>query len=69
MYIFIFNKSKISGIAVVQLLEGIYNKISEMPDVEDNGPQQHLPPPERLEWVIQPEIERRIEIATKDVDT
>lgn len=58
-----------TGIAVIQLLEGIYNKISEMPDVEETGPQQHLPAPERLEWVIQPEIERRIELAIKTVDT
>lgn len=73
--LFINNKNEIIinemslGIAVIQLLEGIYNKISEMPDVEETGPQQHLPAPERLEWVIQPEIERRIELAIKTVDT
>lgn len=31
-------------------------------------PQQHLPPPERLEWFITPEISERMYLATKSVD-
>lgn len=31
-------------------------------------PLQHLPPPERLEWSVSPEIEHRIVAAAKTVD-
>lgn len=30
--------------------------------------QQHLPPPERLEWYISPEINNRFSLATKTVN-
>lgn len=38
-------------------------------DVSDNKiQQQHLPPPERLEWIIAPEISQRLILAARSVD-
>lgn len=55
-----YEHSTSEGIAVVQLLEGLLEKIDNLGPVEEGGPQQHLPPPERLEWLIRPEIEQRL---------
>lgn len=64
-----YEHSTSEGIAVVQLLEKILNKIDEIPSPEESGiTQQHLPPPERLEWIIRPEIKTRIQEARRDVD-
>lgn len=64
-----YEHSSSEGIAVVLLLEKILNKIDEIPSPEESGiTQQHLPPPERLEWIIKPEIQRRIQEARRDVD-
>lgn len=63
-----YEHSTSEGIAVVLLLEGILNAINAMPDVVDGIPQQHLPPPERLEWIISPEIHLRLLQAPKTVD-
>ncbi|XP_053695535.1 choline O-acetyltransferase [Sabethes cyaneus] len=63
-----YEHSPSEGIAVVQLLEGILKKIDEAPNREENGSQDHLPPPERLEWIIRPEIEQRIREASRTVD-
>ncbi|XP_055587299.1 choline O-acetyltransferase isoform X2 [Uranotaenia lowii] len=63
-----YEHSPSEGIAVVQLLEGIVKKIDEMPAKEENGSHSHLPPPERLEWIIRPEIERRLRDAARTVD-
>ncbi|XP_055622484.1 choline O-acetyltransferase isoform X2 [Toxorhynchites rutilus septentrionalis] len=63
-----YEHSPSEGIAVVQLLEGIVKKIDEMPSREENGSQNYLPPPERLEWSICPEIEQRISEASRDAD-
>lgn len=64
-----YEHSTSEGIAVVQLLEKILNKIDEIPSPEESGiTQQHLPPPERLEWIIRPELQKRIEEARRDVD-
>jgi choline O-acetyltransferase len=64
-----YEHSSSEGVAVVQLLEKIVNKIDEIPSPEENGiTQQHLPPPERLEWTVRPEITKRIQEARRDVD-
>lgn len=64
-----YEHSTSEGIAVVLLLEKILNKINEASTLDDGGvPQQHLPPPERLEWMITPEISQRMFLATKSVD-
>lgn len=64
-----YEHSTSEGIAVVLLLEKILNKINETSTLDDGGvPQQHLPPPERLEWMITPEISQRMFLATKSVD-
>lgn len=64
-----YEHSTSEGIAVVQLLEKILNKIDEIPSPEENGiTQHHLPPPERIEWIIRQEIQRRIQEATRDVN-
>lgn len=64
-----YEHSTSEGIAVVQLLEKILNKIDEIPSPEENGvTQQHLPSPERIEWIIKPAIQRRIQEAIRDVN-
>lgn len=64
-----YEHSSSEGIAVVQLLEKILNKIEEIPSPEESGvTQHHLPPPERLDWIIKPEIQRRIVAASKSFD-
>lgn len=64
-----YEHSSSEGIAVVQLLEKILNKIDEIPSLEENGvTQHHLPPPERIEWIVNPKLEKRIQEATKDVN-
>ncbi|KAH8407949.1 hypothetical protein KR222_004993, partial [Zaprionus bogoriensis] len=63
-----YEHSTSEGIAVVQLLEKIYKQILEHPE-EDNGlPQHHLPPPERLEWHVPPQLEQRFTQAALSVD-
>lgn len=63
-----YEHSTSEGIAVVQLLEGILKNIDEMQNDDDSVIQQHLPPPERLEWIISPEIHMRLLQAPKSVD-
>ncbi|EDW04619.1 GH23211 [Drosophila grimshawi] len=63
-----YEHSTSEGIAVVQLLEKIYKNIVDHPD-DDNGlPQHHLPPPERLEWHLNAQVERRFAEAALTVD-
>lgn len=62
-----YEHSTSEGIAVVLLLEKILNKINET-EVDDAVPQQLLPPPERLDWMISPEISQRMFLASKSVD-
>ncbi|XP_058128891.1 choline O-acetyltransferase [Anopheles ziemanni] len=70
-----YEHSPSEGIAVVQLLEGILKKIDEGPAARDGAEEQlampqssHLPPPERLEWVVRPEIEMRLREAARSID-
>lgn len=64
-----YEHSSSEGIAVVQLLEKILNKIDEIPSPEESGiTQHHLPPPERIEWIVKPEIQKRIVQAKRDVN-
>lgn len=63
-----YEHSTSEGIAVVQLLEKIYKKILDNP-MDGNGvPQHHLPPPERLEWDLTMDIQRRFVQAAVSVD-
>ncbi|KAH8359409.1 hypothetical protein KR093_006523, partial [Drosophila rubida] len=63
-----YEHSTSEGIAVVQLLEKIYKKIVEHP-ADDNGmPQHHLPPPERLEWHVNAQVQQRFAQAAITVD-
>lgn len=63
-----YEHSPSEGIAVVQLLEGIFKKIDAMANVDEGVGQHHLAPPERIEWVVGPEIENRIRQATLTVN-
>ena len=63
-----YEHSSSEGIAVIQLLEGILNKINEMIPVDEGGPQNHLPPPERLEWKISSEFSSIFRTAAINVD-
>lgn len=49
-------------------MEEILKNIDEMQSADEGVPQQHLPPPERLEWIISPEISMRLEMAAKSFD-
>lgn len=62
-----YEHSTSEGIAVVLLLEKIMNQIDNASAMED-GTSQHLPPPERLEWQIVPELSQRMFLAAKSVD-
>lgn len=53
---------------MVLLLEQILNNIDNMVAREDGVSLQHLPPPERLEWVIPPEISKRLTEAATSFD-
>lgn len=53
---------------MVQLLEKTINQIDNSVVPDDGFPHQHLPPPERLEWMVSPEISQRMFQATKSVD-
>uniref|UniRef100_A0A182JKJ5 Choline O-acetyltransferase n=1 Tax=Anopheles atroparvus TaxID=41427 RepID=A0A182JKJ5_ANOAO len=69
-----YEHSPSEGIAVVQLLEGILKKIDEgsaHDGAEEHLPvpqSSHLPPPERLEWIVRPEIETRLHEAARSID-
>lgn len=62
-----YEHSTSEGIAVIQLLEKIYKEIDTTP-FDSTGSQQHLPSPERLEWVIAPEIARRFTPVSKEAN-
>lgn len=63
-----YEHSTSEGIAVVLLLEKIMNQIDNADAADESQAQQHLPPPERLEWDIAPEISQRMFLAAKSVD-
>ncbi|XP_037951758.1 choline O-acetyltransferase-like [Teleopsis dalmanni] len=63
-----YEHSSSEGLAVVQLLEKIYKNIIEHPTDNNGVPQHHLPPPERLEWDIPSEINKRFAQATVTVN-
>lgn len=44
------------------------NQIDSTEILDDGVPQQHLPPPERLDWMITPEISQRMFLAAKSVN-
>uniref|UniRef100_A0A182F6G1 Choline O-acetyltransferase n=1 Tax=Anopheles albimanus TaxID=7167 RepID=A0A182F6G1_ANOAL len=66
-----YEHSPSEGIAVVQLLEGILKTI-DAGLAKEEAPEQaqhsHLPPPERLEWIVRPEIAHRLQEVAKVVD-
>lgn len=49
-------------------MENIIRRIDNAVILDDNVPQQLLPPPERLEWMITPEISQRMFLAAKAID-
>lgn len=53
---------------MVLLLEKIMNQIDNASVTDDIITQQHLPPPERLQWQILPEISQRMLLAAKSAD-
>lgn len=53
---------------MVQLLEKIYKRILEHPDDGNGLPQHHLPPPERLEWHVDAQVQQRFAQAALSVD-
>ncbi|XP_063703911.1 choline O-acetyltransferase-like isoform X1 [Culicoides brevitarsis] len=63
-----YEHSPSEGLAPVQLLENILKKIDAMPPVEEGSPQDHLPPPERLEWKVNAELKQRIAAASVAID-
>lgn len=63
-----YEHSTSEGLTVVFLLEKIMNKIDNAGPSDESVPQHHLPPPERLEWNIVPEISQRLFLAAKSVD-
>lgn len=63
-----YEHSTSEGIAPVLLLEKILDDINHAVILDDSVSHQHLPPPERLEWMITPEISQRMYLATKNVD-
>lgn len=63
-----YEHSTSEGIAVVLLLEKIMNQIDNAVAQDESAAQQHLPPPERLEWHVSPEISQRMSLAAKSVD-
>lgn len=63
-----YEHSQCEGIVPVLLLEKILDQINNAVVLDDGVPQQHLPPPERLEWMITPEISQRMYLATRSVD-
>lgn len=44
------------------------NQIDNAGAPDESAAQQHLPPPERLEWHVAPEITQRMFLAAKTVD-
>lgn len=63
-----YEHSTSEGIAVVLLLEKIVNHIDSIDLLDDGVPQQHIPPPERLDWIIDPEISNRMTEAARSFD-
>lgn len=53
---------------MVLLLEEILKNIDARQQSEETGSQQHLPPPQRLEWQTTPELEQRLKDAARSVD-
>ncbi|XP_017774150.1 PREDICTED: choline O-acetyltransferase isoform X2 [Nicrophorus vespilloides] len=64
-----YEHSSAEGVAVIQLVEKLYkdaasgNQISEVPQASS-----HLPPPERMEWILELDDHKRIESAAQAVD-
>lgn len=63
-----YEHSPSEGLAPVQLLEDTLKKVDMMPPVDEGLSQGHLPAPERLEWIIDSDIQRRITVAANAID-
>lgn len=63
-----YEHSPSEGLAPVQLLENLLKKIDGMQQVEEGISHDHLPPPEKLEWKIDNDIKRRINVACAQTD-
>lgn len=63
-----YEHSPSEGLGPVQLLENILKKIDAMGPVEEGGPQDHLPAPEKLQWRVNDEINAKIAVASESID-
>lgn len=65
-----YEHSNAEGIAVIQLIEKLWKHAESLPPNTDvpNNCSSHLPPPERLEWVLEPTDHKRIEDAAIVLD-
>ncbi|KAK4881449.1 hypothetical protein RN001_004768 [Aquatica leii] len=62
--------SAAEGVAVIQLLEKLLKHVDSLPNNSEvpTAFNSHLPPPERLEWNLEPEDHKRIEEAAIELD-
>ncbi|XP_060527166.1 choline O-acetyltransferase-like isoform X1 [Cylas formicarius] len=65
-----YEHSMAEGVAVVQLLEGFWKHAESLPQSSDVPAAcgSHLPPPERLEWILEASDMKRIEDAAQVLD-
>lgn len=64
-----YEHSSAEGIAVIQIIERLLNHADSLPsNTEVPAAVGHLPPPERLEWVLEPDDYKRIEQAASFID-
>ncbi|XP_066141678.1 choline O-acetyltransferase [Euwallacea fornicatus] len=65
-----YEHSMAEGVAVIQLMENLWNHAESLPPSSDvpSTSGSHLPPPERLEWTVEAMDLKRIQDASEVVD-
>lgn len=64
-----YEHSLAEGVAVIQIIERLLNHADSLPsNSEVPASIGHLPPPERLEWILEPDDYKRIEEAATFID-
>ncbi|XP_050294303.1 choline O-acetyltransferase, partial [Anthonomus grandis grandis] len=63
-----YEHSMAEGVAVVQLIENFWKHAESLPEISEVPSASHLPPPEKLEWVLEATDIKRIEDATELID-
>ncbi|CAH1977426.1 unnamed protein product [Acanthoscelides obtectus] len=58
-----YEHSNAEGVAVIQLVEKLWNHADSLDQNSEVPASSHLPPPEKLEWVLEPSDRQRIEDA------